>query len=164
MVGGTRSYCAAQLNCLLAPARFSGAARSRRGSTTRATPVSLAQVAQQLGYQRVLTLHRRCPELCDEIQKTHGNIGSAVPRRGERYSHPTPEMAREALERAIREAPRSLMIVCKQIGYRNLSSLYHRFPELCRALVAKNRAWRKQKDRTVRIGLRKPWMNSQYRP
>ena len=43
----------------------------------------------------------------------------------------------------------SLMAVCKQIGYRNLSSLYHRFPELCRALVAKNRAWREQKDQRV---------------
>ena len=113
------------------------------------TPISLAQVAQQLGYQRVLTLRRRCPELCDEIQKKHGNIGSAVPRRGERYAHPTPDVAREALEGAIRDSPQTLMAVCKQIGYRNLSSLYHRFPELCRALVAKNRAWREQKDQRV---------------
>jgi AraC-like DNA-binding protein len=74
---------------------------------------------------------------------------SAVPC-GERYTHPTPEMAREAMERAIQDSPRSLMAVCKQIGYRNLSSLYHRFPELCRALVAKNRSRREQKDQWVR--------------
>jgi DNA-binding transcriptional regulator YhcF (GntR family) len=107
-------------------------------------------VAQQLGYRRVHTLRRRYPELCDEIQKKHGNIGSAVPRRGERYAHPTPEMAREALERAVRDSSRrSLMAICKEIGYRNVSSLYHRFPELCRVLVANNRAWREQKDQSI---------------
>jgi TniQ len=146
---GARDLIARHSSTVCSPRPASRVRRALEEALNSATPVSLAHVAQQLGYQRVFTLRRRYPELCDEIQKKHGNIGSAVPRRGERYSHPTPEMAREALERAIREAPRSLMAVCKQIGYRNLSSLYHRFPELCRALVAKNRAWRKQKDRMV---------------
>jgi hypothetical protein len=59
-------------------------------------------------------------------------------------------VVQEALERAIQDPPRSLMAICKQIGYRNLSSLYHRFPELCRELVAKNGACRDKKDQWVR--------------
>jgi hypothetical protein len=146
---GARDLFARRRLSVCSPRPASQVQRALEEALNSATPISLAQVAQQLGYQRVHTLRRRCPALCDEIQKKHGNIGSAAPRRGERYSNPTPEMAREALKRAIREAPRSLMAVCKQIGYRNLSSLYHRFPELCRVLVAKNRAWREQKDQSV---------------
>jgi AraC-like DNA-binding protein len=115
-----------------------------------ATPVSLAHVAQQLGYQRVYSLRRRYPELCEEIQKKHANVGGAPRRRGERYAHPTPEVAQEALERAIQDPPRSLVAICEQIGYRNLSSLYHRFPELCHELVAKNRSCRDKRDQWVR--------------
>jgi hypothetical protein len=134
--------------CSLRPA--SQVRRALEEALNSVIPVSLAHVAQQLGYRRVHTLRRRYPELCDEIQKKHDNIGSAAPRRGERYAHPTPEMAREALERAVRDSPRqSLIAICKEIGYRNVSSLYHRFPELCRALVTKNRAWREQKDQRV---------------
>ena len=147
MVGATRSFSAVPKVCSCRSA--SRVRRALEEALNSTAPISLAQVSQQLGYKRVHNLRRRYPELCDQIQKKHSNNGRAVLRRGERYSHPTPEMAREALERAIREAPRSLMAVCKQIGYRNLSSLYHRFPELCRALVAKNRASRKQKDQRV---------------
>ena len=146
---GARDLFAWRRSSVSSPRPTSQVRRALEEALNSAAPISLAQVAQQLGYQRVHTLRRRCPELCDEVQKKHGNIGSAVPRRGERYAHPTPEVAREALEHAIRDSPRSLMAVCKQIGYRNLSSLYHRFPELCRALVAKNRAWREQKDQRV---------------
>ena len=65
-------------------------------------------------------------------------------------------MARETLEQAVRESPRrSLVAICKEIGYRNVSSLYHRFPELCRALVAKNRASRDQKNRRVQDAITK---------
>jgi hypothetical protein len=130
--------------------------RALEEALSSAIPASLMQVAQQLGYQRVHTLRRRYRELCNEIEKKHGNIDSAAPRRGQRYACPTPDMAREALERAVRDSPqRSLMAICKEIGYRNVSSLYHRFPELCRTLVARNRAWREQKDQAVRDAITK---------
>ncbi len=47
------------------------------------------------------------------------------------------------------------MAICKKIGYRSGSSLYHRFPELCRAVVAKNRAWREQNDQRVQNAIAK---------
>lgn len=130
--------------------------RALEKALSSAIPTSLAQVAQQLGYQRIHTLRHRYRELCDEIEKKHGHIDRAAPRRCERCAHPTPDMAREALERAVRDSPRrSLMAICKELGYRNVSSLYHRFPELCRALVAKNRAWREQEDQRVQDAFKK---------
>lgn len=134
--------------CSLRPA--SKVRRALEEALNSATPISLPQVAQQLGYRRVHTLRRRYQELCDEVEKKHGSIDGATPRRGARYTYPTSEMAREALEHAIRDSPqRSLIAICKEIGYRNVSSLYHRFPEHCRALVAKHREWRDQKDQSV---------------
>jgi AraC-like DNA-binding protein len=113
-------------------------------------PISLRQVTQQLGYRSMYTLRRYYSELCDKIQKKYGNICDAAPPHAEPYAHITHEMARKALERAIRDSqPRSLSAICKEIGYRNDSSLYHRFPEHCSVLVAKHREWRSQKDRYV---------------
>ena len=113
-------------------------------------PVSLRQVAQQLGYRHVCALRRRNEELCNEIEKKHGNIDTAAPRHNMPYTCPTLETAREALERAIRDSPyRSLNAICKEIGYRSVSSLYYHFPELCRAYVAKHREWREQEDQRV---------------
>jgi AraC-like DNA-binding protein len=96
----------------------------------------------------VYTLRRRYQELCDKIQKKHSS--SVAPQGSECYTYATHEMARKALERAIRGSPqRSLNTICKEIGYRNVSSLYHRFPEQCRTLVAKRREWRDRRVQEV---------------
>ena len=116
-----------------------------------AIPISLRQVAQELGYRSVRSLRLRNQDLCAEIVKKHGESAAVVPRRGKGYIYPTPEMAREALERAIRDSPHlSLNAMCKEIGYRNDTSLYHRFSDLCRVLITKHRQWRVQKDQRAR--------------
>lgn len=124
--------------------------RALEESLNSTTPISLRKVVQQLGYRSVYPLRYRYPELCDRIQKKHGEVDSIPPQRGKRYARTTHKVARKALERAMRDSQhRSLSAICKEIGYRNDSSLYHRFPEHVRALIAKNREWRDQKDQRV---------------
>jgi hypothetical protein len=60
-------------------------------------------------------------------------------------------VARRALERAVYgPSPQPITVLCKEIGYRNTSSLYHRFPDLCRELVAKNLKCREREDQRIR--------------
>ena len=101
--------------------------------------------SRTLSYPSAPQVHQ---ELCGKIQKKHSS--SAAPHGSECYTYSTHEMARKALERATRGSPqRSLNSICKEIGYRNVSSLYHRFPEQCRILVANRRAWRDRRVQDV---------------
>jgi len=65
-------------------------------------------------------------------------------------------VARRALERAVHgPSPQPITVLCEEIGYRNSSSLYHRFPDLCRELVGKNRECREREDQKIRDALAK---------
>ena len=48
------------------------------------------------------------------------------------------------------EAPQALQALALDLGFRYSSALYHRFPELCQAMVRKNRRWRQSEDDKIR--------------
>jgi hypothetical protein len=59
-------------------------------------------------------------------------------------------MARRALQQALGDSkPHSLSAVADELGYSNASSLHRRFPDLCRALVTKNKNWREQEHQRI---------------
>ena len=49
----------------------------------------------------------------------------------------------------------ALQSIAIGLGFNNSSSLYNRFPDLCRAMVLKNRRWRQQEDDRIRDALTK---------
>ena len=58
---------------------------------------------------------------------------------------------RRRFQRALSaEAPRALQALALDLGFRYSSALYHRFPELCQAMVRKNRRWRQSEDDKIR--------------
>lgn len=68
----------------------------------------------------------------------------------------TGDSIRDGFVRALREpTPRSLHTVARSLGFNNCSSLYHRFPDLCRDLVIKKRHWRQQEDERIREAMTK---------
>jgi hypothetical protein len=81
--------------------------------------------------------------------ETAMNTGALTPFR-------TGNSIREGLERALREpASRSLQTVARSLGFNNCSSLYSRFPDLCRDVAIKNRRWRQQEDERIRDAMTK---------
>lgn len=89
---------------------------------------------------------------------------SGVPQRKPLYrTHPSPpsegtpvaERTRSDLRRRFQqalaaEAPQALEALALDLGFRYSSALYHRFPELCQAMVRKNHRWRKSEDEKIR--------------
>ncbi len=70
--------------------------------------------------------------------------GPAAPEQPRSYLRGRFEQALAA------EAPQSLQALALDLGYRYSSALYHRFPELCQAVVRKNRHWRQSEDDKIR--------------
>lgn len=98
----------------------------------------LRDVANELGYTNLQSLRRREPALCDRI----------CPKRSRRKIAPDalplmrPFPSKETIENAIAAALRALVspplkVIARELGFRHVSSLYTRFPELCQALVEK---------------------------
>lgn len=68
----------------------------------------------------------------------------------------TGDSLRKELERALAgTARRSLQSIANELGFNNSSSLYNRFPNLCRAIVLRNRRWREREDDRIREALTK---------
>ena len=68
----------------------------------------------------------------------------------------TSDSLRKALERALAgTAPRALQNIANELGFVSPSSLCRRFPDLCRAIVLRNRHWREQEDDRIREALTK---------
>jgi hypothetical protein len=66
----------------------------------------------------------------------------------------TQESARQRFERALAApAPQALQTIAINLGFNHSSSLYNRFPDLCRAMVLKNRRGRRQEDDRIRDAL-----------
>jgi TniQ len=98
----------------------------------------LRDVANELGYTSLQALRQREPELCDRI----------CPKRSRRKIAPDalpltrPFPSKETIENAISAALRApvsppLKAIARELGFRTVSSLYVRFPNLCQALVEK---------------------------
>ncbi len=73
----------------------------------------------------------------------------------------TQNSIREHFEQVLCEpAPQALETVAKDFGFNNCSSLYNRCPDLCRAMVLKNRCWRQQEDERIHEAITKALLES----
>lgn len=104
----------------------------------------LRDVAGELGFTSLQSLRRRDPALCERI------CPKGRRRRGTPHAH-LPERifpSNETIEKAITAAlllptPPPLKGIARELGFRNDSSLYTRFPDLCKAFAERNALARK---------------------
>lgn len=104
----------------------------------------LRDVAGELGFTSIQSLRRRDPALCERIWPKGRR------RRVTPYAH-LPERifpSNETIERAITTAlmqptTPTLKAIARELGFRNDSSLYTRFPDLCKAFAERNACARK---------------------
>jgi AraC-like DNA-binding protein/transcriptional regulator with XRE-family HTH domain len=108
-------------------------------------PISLRELATQLGYANTQGLTRRAPEICANLRRKY----NAANRRtlGKPLPHPpSDEVIRQAIESALAASPRiPLKAVTRSLGFKKEVSLYNRFPKLCRAFAVANKKDRKQR-------------------
>jgi AraC-like DNA-binding protein len=97
-------------------------------------PPSLHEVAQRLGYYGAYELHRRCPELANAIVTNYQKFD---PSRKKRMSSIELQRALESILASNEEPPPSIQEVAHRLGYRSVSTLYSRFPDLSYAITAK---------------------------
>jgi AraC-like DNA-binding protein len=103
-------------------------------------PISLREVASQLGYSLTRSLRRRNPDVCNQISDRHRKATIRTPAPPLLATVPSNETIRRALRRALAQSPRvPVKTVARNLGFRNVVSLYNRFPDLCRAFAAANK-------------------------
>ena len=101
-------------------------------------PPSIQEVALRLGYRSVSALYSRFPEL------THTIVAKYQSYNPDKRAVMNSEELRQILESILEskeEPPPSIQEVARSLGYRSETSLYGRFPELTRKIVAKYRAY-----------------------
>jgi len=101
-------------------------------------PPSIQEVALRLGYRSVSALYSRFPEL------THAIVAKYQSYNPDKRAVMNSEELRQILESILEskeEPPPSIQEVARSLGYRSETSLYGRFPELTRKIVAKYRAY-----------------------
>jgi len=101
-------------------------------------PPSILEVALRLGYRSVSALYSRFPEL------THAIVAKYQSYNPDKRAVMNSEELRQILESILEskeEPPPSIQEVARSLGYRSETSLYGRFPELTRKIVAKYRAY-----------------------
>ena len=104
----------------------------------------LRDVAGGLGFTSLQSLRRRDPVLCERIcPKRHRRRAAPHTHLPER-SLPSNETIEKAITAALMQStPPPLKAIARELGYRNDSSLYTRFPDLCKAFAEKNAIARK---------------------
>ena len=104
----------------------------------------LRDVAGELGYTSLQALRRRAPALCDRICPKRSRRKLTPPAESPAHSFPSNETIEKALTAAlIRSTPPPLKTIARELGFRNVASLYTRFPDLCKAFAEKNALVRK---------------------
>jgi hypothetical protein len=114
-------------------------------------PISLHKVASQLGYSSANSLRRRNPAICDQISGRYQKATIRIPAPPLLPAVPSNDTIRRALRRALSQSPRvPVKTVAFNLGFRNVVSLYKRFPDLCRAFAVANKAEKVQRLATMR--------------
>src|SRR5258708_37813348 len=101
-------------------------------------PPSIQYVDLRLGYPRAGQLRRRFPELTRAIVVQHQKYGFNSKKR---LSADALRQALETILASDEEPPPSILEVALRLGYRSVSALYSRFPELTHAIVAKYQSY-----------------------
>lgn len=110
-------------------------------------PMSAEQIAEQFGYRSDARLRQLQPDLCARLTQK---------RRAPSAKRTSADQVRRALEAGVAQnPPPSLQTVATSLGLRGCTRLYRRFPELCRALVAKNRGFTQLPPASVAKTLKK---------
>ncbi len=105
---------------------------------TQDPPPSVAEVARRLNFRRAQTLWAREPQLCRQIAARHRDSRTI----GHAAKHVYKRSERRRLESVLRrhlasKNPLSLNEIASVLGYKGASSIRSRFPEICRAIMAK---------------------------
>ncbi len=102
-------------------------------------PVSLHDVATRLGYSSAISMRRRNPDICDQISNRYRKATTRTPEPP-LTNVPSNRTIRRALCRALAQRPRvPVKTVARNLGFKNVVSLYNRFPDLCRAFAVANK-------------------------
>jgi len=117
-----------------------------------ASPPALDDLALQLGFKHAGALRRRDRNMCAQITKRRAEIRA---RRGSPTCLPSPLPSKQRIGKRLEAAltehpPPSVPAIAQQFGFKYVSSLYQRFPVLCRKLAATRREH--ERRRKLRIG------------
>ncbi len=86
----------------------------------------------------------------------HRRAPQKILTSGATPASPKEDFLRRKLELALAATgPQALQTIAIDLGFNNSSSLYNRFPDLCRAIALKNRRWRQQEYDRIRGTLTK---------
>src|SRR6266567_4255155 len=105
-------------------------------------PLSLKEVALRLGYLHASPLRSRFPVLTRAIVAQHQKYSLNSKKR---LSADALRQALETILASDEEPPPSIQEVALRLGYRSVSALYSRFPELTHAIVAKYQSYNSDK-------------------
>jgi hypothetical protein len=129
-------------------------AESLRTALAAFVPPPLREIANGLGYRTVAPLQRRYPVMCGEIASKRRSRMDA----SDQPSGKTP-VPRDIIERALadeleKDDLTSFVAVAASVGLSNKRRLYKGFHAIRRAIVAKNRKIRQQKQEAMESALR----------
>jgi hypothetical protein len=126
--------------------------RALRDALHSACPPALSELAVQLGFKRATALYRRDRSTCVRIAKVRIKLRAHTEVQSAAVSN---AQAKNRLERALGEVPPpSADKVALELGLKHGSSLYTRFPVLCRTLAVVRRNYTKLRRLRVEATLK----------
>jgi len=104
-------------------------------------PMSLHEVAVHLGYSSAISMRRRNPGICDQISTRYRKPTIRVAPIPLLPTVPSNNTIRRRLCSGLAANPRiPVKTIAWNLGFRNVVSLYKRFPDLCRGFAVANKA------------------------
>ncbi len=157
-----RRYAWEQARAIVSELGAPSSRRRRRSDVQRALkqaaisgqPVSLEEIAADLGYRSITSLRRHDRDTCSIISKRHNAVLTKRPRNlAEQQS--LNRVIRERLEGALKQdSPPSVRSIAIALGFSNSNSLHCRFPDSCNKLVAAAAAARNERRSPIEACLR----------
>ncbi len=124
-----------------------------RRHLAKESPVSLNDIASNLGYKGSGSIRERCPELCQAIVK----------KRKRHFQQKREEM-RCVLENARTEdPPPSLKHIARRLGFTAEGILVHTFPEMCAVHKQRRTTWLQEHREQRRLSIRQ-WLATEPAP